>query len=145
MVVVGEVFTYEDDCIRDNFRAVFNSAVVGGNHRVYGALGVVLVTTLWCVLQLAGIIFRKIFTEDDSVTRTLARDGFILGRLPLGVKQVRRERGQIFCECFYEALKCRLVLDFREASLSVTHLGLLPLKPNSRGGPAGCQNSIQVA
>ena len=51
MVVVGEVFTYEDDGICDDFRAVFNSAVVGGNHRVYGALGVVPVTTLWCGLQ----------------------------------------------------------------------------------------------
>ena len=48
------------------------------------------------------------------------------------VKQVRRERGQIFCECFYEALKNRLVLDFHELSLAVAHLGLLPLKPTSR-------------
>lgn len=93
----------------------------------------------------AGIIFRKIFAEDDSVTRTLARNGLVLGRLPLGVKQVRRERGQIFCECFDEALRRRLVLDFHEASLAVAHLGLLPLKPTSRGGPVGCQNSIQVA
>jgi len=97
------------------------------------------------VVRPAGIIFRKIFTEDDSVTRTLARNGLTLGRLPLGVKQVHRERGQIFCECFYEALRRRLVLDFHEASLAMAHLGFLPLKPTSRGGPAGCQNSIQVA
>lgn len=86
MVVMCKVIIiYEDDGISDDIRTVFNCAVVGGNHMMYGSLGIIPAATLWCVLWPASVVFSKIFIEDDGVTVswTLAGNRFVLSRLSL--------------------------------------------------------------